>query len=76
MVISDRETTGGIMDVLWNMVGTMGRRTSIYHVGSDKDPVVISKVLRSAQIARYNVMCHHQYRLWWHVIIERPQYKD
>ena len=60
IVTSDRETTGAILDVSWNTLDTMGRRTRIYHVGSDKDPLVIGTVLRSAYITISNVMGHHQ----------------
>ena len=48
MVMSDRETTGVILDVSWNTSGIMGQRTRIYHIGSDKDLLVIGTILRSA----------------------------
>ena len=47
MVTFHRETTGAILDVSWNTSGTMGRRTRIYHVASDKDPLVIGMGLMS-----------------------------
>ena len=47
MVTSDSETIGVILDVSWNTSVTMGQRTMIYHVGSDKDPLVIGTVLMS-----------------------------
>ena len=52
MVISDRpdrSNPGGLMEYVGHKIGW---RTSIYHIGTDKGPLVIGTIFRYAQIAR------------------------
>ena len=59
MVISDRANRsypGGLVEYAGHKVG---RRTSIYNVGTAEGSIVIGTVFRYAYIDISNVMCHY-----------------